>query len=97
MAHETSAVTKFICASILLILMSTASLAFADCAEDCQATFATCASYCPDTNGLPDPGAGDRCRLHCVHGLNGCLRRCAGHKDNSTEGTDAKPSDSTAR
>ena len=78
---------RFILAGILAILTLSSNLVSADCVGDCEGPYATCVSFCPDTLSDPtDPGAGDRCRLHCVRGLNGCIRRCTKKDENSSHG-----------
>ena len=53
---------------VMTILVLLSGIALADCAQDCQDTHATCMKYCSQ----------DTCRLSCIRGLNGCLKRCRG-------------------
>ena len=55
----------------LTILALLSGVALADCAQDCQDTYATCMKYCSQ----------DTCRLSCIRGLNGCLKRCRGREE----------------
>lgn len=51
-------------------------VAFADCESDCDSTFQTCLNLCRQTTKEDSPEAAT-CVEHCLHGVSGCVKRCA--------------------
>ncbi len=68
---------------MLTILALLSDVALAGCEDDCLLTFETCLKLCRQTT-KPDSKEAGECAFRCMHGRDGCLKRCT-DKDKKSE------------